>query len=128
MQNYKTNPIRSFVLFILTAATLLGADVTGKWTGTLTPVGDGGGQSFPTLLVLKQEGAKLTGTAGPDASEQHAIQSGKVEGANVTFDLTAGGGALKFVLKLTGDQMTGDATRESDGKKQSAKVALKRDK
>jgi hypothetical protein len=63
----------------LTAISMAAADATGKWVGTLNLQGGDDAQSRPAYLVLKQEGAKLTGTAGPDAGEQHAIEDGKAE-------------------------------------------------
>jgi hypothetical protein len=35
---------------------------------------------------------------------------------------------MKFVLKLEGDEMTGDVSRERDGQVQTAKLAVKRAK
>ena len=117
--------MKQFLILLVTAATLLAADATGTWTGTLTP--DGGGEG-PARLVLKQEGSKLTGTAGPNEGSQNAIENGKVEGGNVTFDVPAGGGVMKFALKQDGDEIKGDVSRESDGRKQTAKLAVKREK
>jgi hypothetical protein len=114
------------LLFLLVSAfTLLAADATGKWTGTLTP--DGGGDG-PAYLVLKQEGTKLTGTAGPGEGEQTPIENGKVDGANITFELPAGGSVMKFVLKQEGEEIKRDISRERDGQKQTAKLAVKREK
>ena len=45
---------------LLTAAGALAADVSGKWSGTIT---DGRG-SESLLLILQQEGTTLTGTGG----------------------------------------------------------------
>ena len=41
------------------------ADATGRWSGTLTVSSDGGERALTAALVLKQDGANLTGTAGP---------------------------------------------------------------
>jgi hypothetical protein len=111
------------LLFIaLTAAALVAADATGTWTGTLTMTD---GQSHSAHMVLKQEGDKLSGTAGPDANEQHPILNGKAENGALTFELDNG---MKFALKQDGDEITGEITRERDGQTQKAKVAVKRAK
>ena len=120
--------MKTILLLTLAAASVFAADATGKWTGTLTPVSDGGGSGGPALLVLKQDGTKLTGTAGPDANQQNAIQDGKAENGNLTFDLPFGGGMMKFVLKQQGEELTGDVSAEREGQKMSAKLALKREK
>ena len=120
--------MKTILLLTLAAASLFAADATGKWTGTLTPVGDSGGNAGPALLVLKQVGTKLTGTAGPDASEQHEIQNGKAEDGNLSFDLAAGPGVMKFVLKQDGEAIKGDISAEGGGQKRAAKLDLKREK
>src|SRR5688572_9237792 len=99
--------MRYFVLLMITAAGLLAADATGSWTGTLTPEGK---ESGPALLVLKQEGSTLTGTAGPDAGERHPIEKGKVENGNLTFEVPSGEVIMKFALKQEGDEITGTIT------------------
>jgi hypothetical protein len=109
----------------LAAGILSGADVTGTWTGTLTPAGRDPG---PAHLVLKQDGDKVTGTAGPSAGEQHAIENGKAADGTVTFDITTGGGVMKVSLTQNGDELAGDVTRERDGQTQHAKLAVKRAK
>jgi len=106
----------------LAAMSLLAADATGKWVGTLSLQGGDDGQSRPAYLVLKQEGTKLTGTAGPDASEQHEIEDGKVEDDRLTFQARS----MKFDLKLVGDEITGEITRERNGETQKAKITVKR--
>jgi hypothetical protein len=112
-----------FLVIALAAATLAAADVTGSWKGTFTPDGRDAG---PALLILKQEGNAVTGTAGPDENERHPISKGKVENDTVTFDVETPGGVMTFALKQKGDELTGDVTRERDGQKQTAKLVVKR--
>jgi hypothetical protein len=112
-----------FLMIALAATTLAGADVTGSWKGTFTPDGRDAG---PALLVLKQDGDAVTGTAGPDESERHPISKGKVEKDSVTFEVETPGGLMKFALKQKGDELAGDVSRERDGQQQTAKLAVKR--
>ncbi len=107
----------------LVTTALATADATGTWTGTLTP---SGGTAGPARLVLKQDGDKLTGTAGPDASEQHPIENGRVENDTLMFELTSPGGVMKFTLRQDGEEMTGDITREREGQTQTARIVVKR--
>lgn len=112
------------LLFVAFAAgTLLAADVTGTWTGTFTP---DDGQARPAYLVLKQEGDKLTGTAGPNENEQRPIQNGKVDNGNVTFEVASDEVVMKVVLKQDGNDMAGELTRERGGQTQTAKLTVKR--
>lgn len=117
--------MRQIVLAILTVATLMAADATGTWTGTLTP---SPGEAGPAHLVLKQEGNKVTGTAGPNAGEQHTITNGKAEDGNVTFELQTGESTMRFSLKQEGDEIKGDVTRDREGQKHTATLAVKREK
>lgn len=113
------------LLLTLVSASLIAADATGNWTGTLTPsTGEG---PMPARLVLKQDGNKLTGTAGPDAGEQHTIENGKAENGNLTFEVSAAEAVMRFSLRQEGDEIKGDITRELGGQKETAKLAVKRD-
>lgn len=121
--------MKHILLLVLSAAATLAADANGKWTGTLTvPTPEGIERSGPALLVLKQEGTRLTGTAGPHAGEQMSIDNGKAEDGKLTFEVSTGGGIMKFILRQEGDEIKGDVTRERDGQQQQAKLAVKREK
>ena len=120
--------MKHILLLAFAAVGLMAADATGTWKGTMTVMSDEGERANPAHLVLKQEGAKLTGTAGPDASEQHTIENGKAENGNLTFELPMGETVMKFVLKHSGEEIAGDVTRERDGQTQRAKLAVKREK
>lgn len=118
-------------IFLLTFAAfgLMAADATGRWTGTLmvtTP--DGGQESHSAYLVLKQEGAKLSGTAGPDANKQHAIENGKAEEGSLAFEVKTEDSVMKFALTQEGDQIKGEIKREREGEAQTAKLDVKREK
>ena len=76
----------SILLCVLfSAAALCAINVTGKWSGTLQMEGET--DSKPAYLILKQEGNKLAGSAGPSESEQHSFEGGKVEGNRLTFEI-----------------------------------------
>ena len=121
--------IAGFLLFVLSTP-LLAADVTGRWTGTFTVMGrDGEGEPGPALLLLKQEGTALTGTAGPNEGDQSSIQQGKVEGGVITFTIERHEGqVMKFTLKHVGDEISGDVRGERNGEMMRAKLSAKREK
>ena len=123
-------------LVILYAASTLSAfqakpvDLTGTWTGTLTPDGGPGGSAH---IELKQKGADLTGTCGPSPQQQTAITAGKVTTANgvttVTFESVPGTGAvMKFDLKVVDGRLKGNVTLERDGQKKSGALDVGRAK
>ena len=68
---------------VLFAGAAFGADVDGKWTGTMaTPNGD-----VPVVFTFKADGSTLNGsTTGPDGEIK--IKDGKVDGNNVSFSVT----------------------------------------
>jgi hypothetical protein len=117
--------MKNILVFLLAAISLVAADATGTWTGTFTPDGQEAGSAH---LVLKQEGTKLTGTAGPHAGEQLEIQNGKAEDGNLTFEVAAKDSTMKFVLKQEGDEIKGNVSREREGQVQTAKLAVTRGK
>ena len=112
-------------VLILTAMSLVAADATGTWVGTLTILATGeAAKAGPAHLVLKQDGAKLTGTAGPNASEQHAIEQGKAEDGRLTFKLSTQ--SMTFDLRQVGDEISGEVAGEQDGQPRKAKLVVKR--
>ena len=95
------------------AMTAMAADVSGKWSGTFTPEGQNAGNAF---LVLKQSGASLTGSAGPDENQQWAISDGKVAGNKLTGQVTSPDGAIyKFTLSLEGEHIKGSIEVNAGG-------------
>ena len=66
--------------------------------------------------------------AGPNESEQHPFEDGKVEGSKVTFDVSLGGGpgSMHFDLQVEGDQITGKVGRSGEGLNEAAKISVKR--
>jgi hypothetical protein len=105
------------------------ADISGTWIGTLKITGpDGQSQDDTIHMILKQDGNKLTGTAGPSASEQLPIEKGAVEGTKVTLEVPVPKGAFKFAVALEGDHLKGDVTMEADGQTMKAKMDATRAK
>jgi len=117
--------MKSILLSLLLAAawTLSAADLTGKWAGTFDMKEDGNAQAMSVVMIVKQEGNKLTGTAGVE-EDQHPIQKGIVDGDTVTFEVDSGEAIYYLELKLDGDQLSGAAKAGPDGEKM--KIALKR--
>jgi hypothetical protein len=110
-------------LLLLAAWTLSASDLTGKWSGTVDMKQDGDAQTIPVIMVVKQDGKTLTGTAGVE-EDQHPIQKGIVDGDTVTFEVDNGEAIFYLELKLDGDQLSGAAKAGADGEKM--KIALKR--
>jgi hypothetical protein len=115
-----------FLLVVAAAAIAMAADVTGKWTGSFTPEND---EAHTALLVLKQDGAAITGTAGPDESQQFPIRTGKIDGNKVVLEISPSEGAIYHLeLVLDGDHMKGDLTAKRDDGTMTAKLDVSRAK
>jgi hypothetical protein len=112
------------ILFALCAMTAF-ADATGKWTGTFTPEGQ---EPQTAYVILKQDGASLTGSGGPNESEQWPIAKGKVEGNRVTGEVTSPeGDVYKLDLMIDGDKAKGEVTGIHEGQAViKAKIQLTR--
>src|SRR5262245_8636398 len=78
-------------------------DLTGTWTGKFVVAGqtDKEGSAY---LIRKQTGTELSGSIGPSAERQQAINKGAVatskDGTAVTFDTGRPGHVISFDLKL----------------------------
>lgn len=83
------------------AMTALAADVSGKWTGTITtPRGD-----QPITFNFKVDGATLTGTVTTPRGDTD-IAEGKIDGDNISF---------VQVLSFNGNEIRVNYTGKVDG-------------
>jgi hypothetical protein len=73
---------------------------------------------------LPQEGNKLTGSGGPNYSEQYPLERGNVDGDRVRFEITTGEWKFIYDLRTTGAGMTGDLELKGINDKRTAKVSL----
>lgn len=105
-------------------------NVTGNWTGTFVSFSpDGESQDHTALLVLKQAGTTITGTAGPDENERFEITKGSIDGSKIVLELNEDGHVVHFELTLADDRITGEAHATApDGRQMHAKLDVKRAK
>lgn len=105
-------------------------DPTGTWKWT-TERGD---RKRETVLKLKVEGTKLTGTISGGRRQgketETKIEDGKFEGGEVSFTVTREFKDQKFVTqykaKVEGDSLKGTATSEREGKERKQEFEAKR--
>ena len=124
----------SVALFIVISACLLiakaGIDATGNWTGELRGKEGGTGK---VRFVLRQEGDRISGTAGP-VEKQNRIYGAKLEGSHLTFaadDTDEETGltlTYQFDLTVTNDQMQGKAHGNSGDRSWTFDLSVTRDK
>jgi len=108
---------------VLLSATALFEGATGRWAGAI--VDDQG--SSPALLILQQDGTKLTGTAGSDDNDRHGIQNATIEGDTLRFEVPRGEAVMAVVLKINGDEMSGTIELKRNNQTvRSARISFKR--
>ena len=112
------------LLLLTLAPAQTAANLTGKWTGSFSPVmPDGSSRDEGIELNLTHKGKEITGTAGPNAERQWALTKGVVAGDKVTFVVAVPDGpTINFALTLTKDRLVGEANGEEGGQKITAKI------
>jgi len=99
--------------FCLIALALPGADLSGRWSGTMEKIkgGAAGGPVEQYQLTLKQDGGTITGTVGPGKANWE-IQNAKLKGSTLTFETSIAGGKflVAYELHLRGSDLTGTMT------------------
>jgi hypothetical protein len=121
--------LEAVLLSVVLTVTATAMDISGTWSGTLKITGpDGQAQDDTIHMILKQDGSKLTGTAGPSAGEQLPIEKGAVDGDKVTMEVPIPNGSFKFVIALEGDHLKGDVTLSAGGQTMKAKMDATRAK
>jgi hypothetical protein len=111
------------VVLLLTIPAMAG-DVTGKWAGVFKV--DGADHDVPQLFIFKQDGNKLTGSGGPNQSEQYPIEDGKVDGDRVRFEITTGEWKFTYSLRASDAKLAGELELKSVDNRRTAKVNLSR--
>jgi hypothetical protein len=90
-------------------------DLTGTWTGKFSVVSQTEKEEG-AHVILKQTGTELSGSVGPSAERQQAINKGAVvagkDGTAVTFDTGRPGHVISFELKLVDGKLKGTAKDE----------------
>jgi ketosteroid isomerase-like protein len=108
--------------FAQTPAAAPQPNFSGKWAGHFDITTPDGVQNDTAVLILKQDGAVITGSAGANEGQQSEIKSGKADGAGIQFAIDVHGSPVIFRLHLDADHLKGDAS----GDKLTAKIDVTR--
>ena len=87
-----------------------------------------GNNETTALMVLKQTGAEITETVGPNEDEQYPIRKGKIEGDKITAESDNDGHTIRLDLKFVSGRITGEAQMTRDGQSMRAKIDVGRAK
>jgi len=112
----------TMLAWLLFTMNIMAANVTGRWSGRFRA--DGGDHDIPQLFVLKQDGNKVTGSGGPNETEQYPLENGRVDGVRVQFEVTTGEWKFVYDLKVDGIKMAGNLELKSVNDSRIAKVSL----
>ena len=120
-------------LLLLTSALIFGADLTGRWTGTIAVDDTGSGTTITTQVhvELQQQGDGLSGKIGRiEDSDVVPIKNARMEGDTLVFEAASDEttGPMKFSLKIAGDRMEGTMKGSIDSGDINGKVKLTREK
>jgi hypothetical protein len=110
----------------LTVPLARAADVTGNWTAQMTSPD---GNDMQLAFTFKQDGTKLTGTVQAPQGDPMDISNGKIDGNNISFDVSFNGMTISHVgtVNEAGDEI--ELTTKSDsGDFPGGKMTLKRAK
>ena len=114
---------------VLAGIAVADTTVTGKWTGSFHSISpDGEARESTAVMLLKQTGSDITGTAGPSENEQHLTLKGKIDGDKITLAAEDEGRSVHLDLVLAADRITGDMNMVHSGQTAKAKIDLTRAK
>jgi hypothetical protein len=112
----------------LTLAAPADTDISGKWSGSAV-TSPQNGETIPALLILKQSGNDITGTAGPNEGQQYPITKGTRSGDKITLEIHPNENqTIKVEMALAADHLKGQLTMSRDGESRSATIDVTRAK
>ncbi|HUJ23674.1 MAG TPA: hypothetical protein VLX58_19205 [Bryobacteraceae bacterium] len=119
------------VLWILPCMALLlsGADISGKWSGTID-IEDAGSTTSVQVELVQKSDAVSGKIAQTGSGEDGEIRNGKVEGTKVSWEVISSHSSspFKFTLTLIEGRLEGDMKGSTDDGEIVGKVKLTRDK
>jgi hypothetical protein len=123
--------MKKLLLLPCLAATLLAADISGIWKGSVVVDDPTSGSVVDTQVraELLQKTDAITGTIGRQEDQAgESIQNAKLDGQRLTFEVssTEANGSVKFALTLDGDRLDGEMRGTMDGAAIAGKVHLTR--
>ena len=84
------------IALLLAASFAFGADVDGKWAGTIP------GMDIPVSYTFKADGATLTGTSSGPENTTIPIKDGKIDGNKISFSVTIDMGGQEMKMEYKG--------------------------
>ena len=118
---------RILLISLVVSNLLSAADVGGRWDGR-TEMKNGSGEPVVVHLLLKQEGATVSGgvwTEDHDENNPRPIQNAVLEGTKLRFEVTQKADAVvSFELALSGETLDGTARFQGPNGPQEIKISF----
>jgi hypothetical protein len=99
-------------------------NLSGRWNSSLQA--GAGDADIPQEFIFRQDSATLTGTGGPDSTEQSPIIRGFVAAGSVRFELNSGRESFLYDLKVEDKELRGTLSIRSANEMRTARVLLER--
>ena len=118
---------KAFWILPCLALVMSGADVSGKWSGTIDV--EDAGSSTEVQIELVQKADTLSGKiVRTGATDETPIRNGKVDGEKISFEVpyAEGSTTFKFTLTLANDHLEGEMRGSMDQGEIVGKVKLTR--
>jgi hypothetical protein len=118
---------KAFWILPCLALVLSGADISGKWVGTIDV--EDSGSTTEVQVELVQKADTVTGKIGrTGGGDDGSIRNGKVEGTKVSFEVVSPqtSSPFKFTLTLVNDRLEGEMKGSVDEGEVVGKVKLSR--
>ena len=93
----------ALLLFALSPAIAMAADINGTWTGAMK--GPDGEANFQLSFTFKQDGTKFTGTVQGPQGDPLPITDGKLDGDKFTFTVSFNGMTINHEGTINGDEI-----------------------
>jgi len=122
-----------FACALVICTLLIGADLTGRWTGTIAVDDTGSGTTITTQvhIEIQQKAEGLSGKIGRiEDQDVVPIKNARMDGDTLIFEAASDEttGPMKFSLKIAGDRMEGTMKGSIDSGDINGKVKLTREK
>ena len=122
-----------FACALVICTLLIGADLTGRWTGTIAVDDTGSGTTITTQvhIEIQQKAEGLSGKIGRiEDQDVVPIKNARMDGDTLSFEAASDEttGPMKFSLKIAGDRMEGTMKGSIDSGDINGKVKLTREK
>ena len=113
------------IVLLLVAGLAFGADVDGKWTGSIAGMD---GNNITIGYTFKADGTALTGSTTCPDGKDIAIKEGKIDGNKISFSVTFDFGGKEMKLEYKGVVSADQTKLTFDMMGQTSEIILKRAK